>query len=93
MSDKVLPLKFGVFSCFANKREEPVNADQVYDLLKNQYGGEKQFTVERIQSYLDSFLAVGMIKDTHVTFRKNNSILVTYQITDLGRGRIKYLEK
>lgn len=93
MSDKILPLKFGVFSCFANKREEPVNADQVYELLKDIYGEEKQFTVERIQNYLDSFLAVGMIKDTDVTFRENNSILVTYQITDLGRSRVKYLQK
>jgi hypothetical protein len=87
---EILPLKFRIFQYIAQAKE-PITADDIMIGLKSEYEGEKQFTKKRINEYLDSLLAVNMIKDANVDFNEKGELNISYEVTDLGISRVRYL--
>ncbi len=90
MNKRKLPLKFQVFQCVANA-SEPISANEIMELLRGDYGKERQFTKKRVELYLTALSCVSMIREVDVTFDSDGTLLVSYEISQLGKSRLKYL--
>lgn len=92
MSKVKLPLKFNVFKCVAFA-SQPVTCLDVMKALEPEYGGERQFNKKRIELYLTALSCVSMIHETDFDFDADGDLLIYYEISELGKKRVKYLPK
>lgn len=92
MGQSKLPLKFGVFKYVA-EAGQPVTRNDIFEALKAKYDGERQFTKERIDLYLSALACVSMIREVDVDFDEQGAVVVSYELEELGRSRLKYLPK
>lgn len=90
MKNVKLPLKFSVFKCVAES-DRPVTSNDIFTMLKDTYGTEKQFTKKRIELYLTALSCVAMIRENNIDFDKDNELEISYEMTSLGKSRVKYL--
>lgn len=88
----MLPFKMRVYQVVA-EAGRPVNADDIMEILRPEYGGERQFTRARIEHYLDAVTAVGMIKAEKTEFNDAGELTIDYVPTQLGTDRLKYIPK
>lgn len=88
----MLPFKMRMYQ-FIGEAGKPVNADYIMEGLKNEYGAERQFTRKRIEYYLDSLASVVMIKEKDVYFNEAGELTIEYELTPLGKDRLKYVPK
>lgn len=86
---KTLPLRFRILE-YASHRSAFTISDLLHD-LKDEYGGEGQFTFRMLSQHCDSLRASGMIEDIRTDVGENETLLFTYRLTDYGRGRLGYL--
>lgn len=86
----MLPFKMRMYQ-FIGEANRPMDADYIMEGLRGEYGRERQFTRKRIEFYLDSLASVAMIKEKNVKFNEENELTIEYELTDLGKERLKYL--
>lgn len=86
----MLPFKMRMYQ-FIGQADRPVDADFIMNGLKGEYGTERQFTRKRVEFYLDSLASVAMIRENNVSFNQENELAVEYELTALGKERLKYL--
>ena len=89
MMKSTLPLRFRVLQ-YASLKDD-FNCKDLLTDLKEEYGGEGQFTKKMLTTHLDSLRAVGMINNIDVGFDENEELTIQYKITDYGRSRLSYL--
>ena len=88
----MLPFKMRVYQ-FVAEAAHAVNADDIMDGLRGEYGGEMQFNRKRVEHYLDAIAAVSMIEESDVRFNDKGELTIEYKPTKLGIDRLKYLPK
>lgn len=87
-----LPLKTRILD-YAIKQNDIITIDGIMKELEDEYGGEPQFTRERVEEYLDSFLGINFLQPANLEFDENGVLKVYYKITDYGKSREKYFSK
>jgi len=85
------PLKFSLLR-FLMDRPDPATPEEVFEGLKNLYGRERQFSLPFIEDHLDSLRGVGIIKVVEAT-EAGEKLILSYQATDYGQSRGRYLPK
>lgn len=89
---KQLPLKLRVFE-YISQMDRPLTSKEVYEALKDEYPGERQMSLARIDDYMQELLGVNMIKEGKLQLDEKDELEVQYEITDFGRTRIKYIPR
>lgn len=87
---KLLPLKFRVYQ-YLGESKKPLTEDEIYEALRPEYGGEAQFTRDRISTYLISMMATGQAEELGVGLNEVGELQIQYGLTDLGKSRLKQL--
>ena len=87
-----LPFKVRMFE-WASQQNVPFTEEDIYNAMEKEYGSERQFSAKRIDTYLQSFIGSYMIKPVDLDLDENNNLVVTYTLTDFGKGRIKHIPK
>lgn len=64
---------------------------EVADVLKKEYPGEKQARVASIENTLEMYTKVGMMDSVNVDMDENNELKVSYRITSDGKNAVKYI--
>lgn len=86
----MLPLKIRILEYIIEK-SAPVTTDELMKALKAEYGGERQFTKKRVESYLGQLLGVGFLEAESMKMGKNNELEIAYKITDYGLSRERFI--
>lgn len=87
-----LPLKLRVFE-YITQTDHSVTSQDVFDALKDEYKGERQMCLSRIDDYMQALLGVNMIRGEKISLNENGDLEVYYGVTDFGKSRIKYIPK
>lgn len=87
---KLLPMKLRMFQLLG-EAETAMTADDLYEILEKEYGGEPQCNKKMIATYLVAMMAPGMIRENGIDYNKDGEIVIKYIMTDLGKKRMKYL--
>lgn len=87
-----LPLKTRILD-YAIKKDDIITIEDIMKDLESEYGQESQFTKERLEEYLDSFLGINFLKPENLEFDENGTLRIYYKITDYGKSREKYFLK
>lgn len=84
-----VPLRFSILGYLID-RTRPATSQDVFEGLNSQYGRERQFNMPFIENHLDSLRGVGIIEVVDAVEEADNLIL-SYQVTNYGRSRGRYL--
>lgn len=84
-----LPLKTRVLE-YAIVENRPFTADELTEVLKKEYPGERFVNVKHIDDTINSYVGVGCMKPEVVEFDKNGDLYVEYMVTETGK---KYLKR
>lgn len=86
----MLPLKIRILEYIIQKGSS-VTTDELMKALKAEYGGERQFTKKRVESYLGQLLGVGFLEAESMEMDNNNELKISYKITDYGLSRERFI--
>lgn len=89
MKKQSLPLRFRIVH-YASSSDRFTVDDLLKD-LKDEYGGEGQFTFKMLSQHCESLRAGGLIEAEDVDVTSDGQPLVTYRITEYGQSRLSYL--
>ncbi|MPN26479.1 hypothetical protein SDC9_173904 [bioreactor metagenome] len=84
------PLKFGVLYVLA-KENGDLTVEQIYDMLKPAFGGEKAFTKKNVRFHLDSMVGIDMVRMTNEYIGDNGKLVASFVITPFGMERTAML--
>lgn len=87
----ILPMRFRILHLMS--KNKGLTGEEVMTALKPEYGSEGQFKKSIIETHLLSMKAVGMIEVCNASLDERGELKETFQITDYGRERLKYLPK
>ena len=84
-----MPMKTRVLEwCILNDR--PVAARELFDILKDEYPGERSASVKRIEVALDTYCRLGFLKPAEIS-QDGDELVVKYHVTEAGKKEIKYI--
>ncbi|MFK9090962.1 hypothetical protein [Bacillus salipaludis] len=87
-----LPLKIRILE-YASQQNQPFTAEDILRDLKSEYTGEKQFNINRIRVYIQSFIGVKFFKEEKLEYDQKGELIISCSITDYGKSRVKYFLK
>lgn len=87
----MLPLKTRILE-YAIQQGTGITVDDVMTALQPEYGKERMFNRKQVEEYLDSFLGVCFMDAEKLELDEQGNLQITYQLTDYGRTRRKYLK-
>ena len=71
------------------EHREGLSPVQLYDLMKDSYGAERQCTVKGIDDQMMSIKSVGLVRIRETIADEQDELVSIYQITDYGLARAK----
>ena len=71
------------------EHREGLSPEQLYDLMKEGYGAERQCTVKGIDNQMMSIKSVGLVKIRETIVNEQDELVSIYQLTDYGLARAK----
>lgn len=86
---KKIPLKMSVIRWISTRKDAA--ADDVYRSLGAEYGSERQFRRENVETMLQTMRAVGIIEIKDFEQSETGKFIPRYAITEYGRSRLKYI--
>ncbi len=91
MKDMKLPMRFRVLTLM--DEHEALSDQEVFDILKKEYGNEGQYRMSTIKLHLHSMQASGLLCASDMTLDEQGELIETFKITDFGRSRLSLLPK
>jgi len=88
-----LPLRLRIIQLLAQQNGSALTIPAIFNLLSNEYKGEGQFSLKKIEWHLMSIKAVGLIEGTNPYWDENIEPQQKYKITEAGRKNLLYLQK
>jgi|GEM_PF-1659053 len=85
-----LPIKTRILE-WAILHDAPFTAQELSDVLKIEYNGERTTTVQNIFSQLETYCRVNFMKTEKIEVDKSNNLVVIYTMTEIGNEKIKYI--
>ncbi len=85
-----LPIKTRILE-WAIEKNAPFTAEELSELLKVEYNNERTTILKNIEKQLETYVRVDFIKVVDTELDKNGDLVVTYQITDIGREKVEYI--
>lgn len=86
----MLPMKTRILE-YAIQKDAGVTVDEVLTVLEPDYGTERMCSRKQVEEYLDSFLGVCFMDAAELELDERGNLQITYQLTDYGKSRKKYL--
>lgn len=86
----MLPMKTRILE-YAIQKDAGVTVDEVLTVLEPDYGAERMCNRKQVEEYLDSFLGVCFMNAAELDLDERGNLQITYQLTDYGKSRKKYL--
>lgn len=86
-----IPVKFRVAQLIFQK--EGISNEEVFQVLKQEYPGDRYVHEKGVLEYLQSLKAVGLIELTNASLDQNGKLTQCYKITGYGASRMKYISK
>ncbi|HIU26225.1 MAG TPA: hypothetical protein IAC50_07020 [Candidatus Copromorpha excrementigallinarum] len=79
-----LPLKTRILE-YAIEENKPLSAEEITEALKKEYEGERFCNYKNIDTLLDAYCGVGVMKATDMYFDDKGKLVVKYQVTKFGK--------
>ena len=80
-----LPLKTRILE-YAIMENRPVSAEEVTEALKKEYAGERFCNYKNIDTLLDAYCGVGVMKASDIYFDDDGKLVVKYEVTKFGQS-------
>ena len=80
----MLPIKTRMLQ-LAIEWKRPFTAAEMTEVLKKEYNNEGTTTVKQVDKQLEMYCRVDMLSAAHVEIDEKDELVVSYQITDLGK--------
>ncbi|GAA0731648.1 hypothetical protein [Clostridium oceanicum] len=87
-----LPMKFRILQLICEKSIEfkIINTSDIINLIKSEYGNEKQCSNKNITKHILALKSVGLIKETNI-YKVNDLLISEYRSTREGLNRMKLI--
>lgn len=85
-----LPIKTRILE-FAIKENKPFKAEELAEVLRVEYNGEKTTSLERVKDQLETFRRVNFLKAENIDLDENGELSLSYMITESGKQSAKYI--
>ena len=79
-----IPLKFMIVKYLADFKNK--NAKDIHERLEQDYGAEKQFSIEAIEHHLQALKTVGIVKVVDVRLGDGEELTIQYSATQNGEN-------
>lgn len=83
----LLPARMAVLNHMNHVKDASV--EHVMDALRADYGDEKQFTYDMYLDHLMALEANGLVELENYDVNESEDLILTYKITEDGRGTVK----
>lgn len=83
----LLPLKMAVLVTISANSNVTLNT--IMEILKDDYGNEKQFNEKNFSHLLHALKAVGLIERCGIIVSEQNEVCEQYKITEAGMNYVK----
>ena len=93
MSSHTLPLRLRIAQVVEQADEKAMTAEEIYELIKDEYQGEGQFSLPKMEWHLMCIKAVGLIEGVEPYWNSEGEACYKYRITQAGRRNLAYLKK
>lgn len=88
-----LPLRFRILDILIKAGGAPMSTKEIYDRLVEEYSGEGQFSLQKMEEHLMAIKAVSLIEGCEPYFDEHQEARYKYCITHSGRSRERFLPK
>lgn len=85
-----LPLKTRILQ-YTIEKNQPFKIGELTEAMSKEYPGERFCNKKHIELLILSFCGVAMMKPCNYEYDENGELDVTYELTDFGREKIKYI--
>ncbi|MGN0732961.1 MAG: hypothetical protein ACI4LC_02165 [Emergencia sp.] len=85
-----LPIKTRILE-LALQKSDSFSADELAEVLKEEYRGEKTCETEMVEKTINTFCGVGVMKATDFSIDEEKKLNIRYIVTDFGRGYEKMI--
>ena len=89
----LLPLRFKILYVLNKSGGQPMTTKGIYDALADEYQGEGQFSLKKMEEHLMAVKATALIEGCDPYIDEAGEARYKYNLTDEGRKRIKFLPK
>jgi hypothetical protein len=87
----LLPMKSRILE-YAIKQDRGITVEDAMSVLEPDYGKERMFNRKLVEEYFDAFVGVTFMKASDLAM-DGDDLKITYEMTDYGRSRGKYLTR
>ena len=89
-----LPLRFKIlYVLYKKSGGQPMTTKAIFEGLGNDYQGEGQFSLDKMEEHLMAVKATALIEGCEPYIDEDGEARYKYILTDSGRARIKFLPK
>ncbi len=80
-----LPLKTRILE-YAIMEDRPLSTQEITEVLKKEFAGERFCNYKTIDTLLDAYCGVGVMKAEDIEFDENGELYVKYKVTGFGKS-------